>query len=227
MGEACEKFDTPVTGGNVSFYNQSPDGAVYPTPTIGMVGLLDNVDKKMTMDFKSAGDHIFLLGKSRGDINSSEYLHKIRGVEFSPAPHFDLQEEFVLQQRLAELIKAGVIESAHDISEGGLFVTLMECCFNRNLGVDVVATDINIRKDAYWFGESQSRVVVSVKASKLGLFKKAVGDHPYEELGEVTPSAIEIDGMNWGTIRSWKEKYDTAIENILAAHESEHALSAL
>jgi phosphoribosylformylglycinamidine synthase II len=227
MGEACKKFDTPVTGGNVSFYNQNPDGAVYPTPTIGMVGLLDNVDKRMTMDFKNAGDLIFLLGKSRDDINASEYLHKIKGVEFSPAPHFDIEEEFVLQQKVAELIKAGVIESAHDVSEGGLFVALMESCFNRNLGVDVVATDINIRKDAYWFGESQSRVVVSVQTSKLGLFKKVLGNHPHEEIGEVTPSAIEIDGMNWGSIRSWKEKYETAIENILAAHESEHALSAL
>jgi phosphoribosylformylglycinamidine synthase len=90
MGEACVKFDTPVTGGNVSFYNQSPDGPVYPTPTIGMVGLLDNPHKKMTMDFKNSGDSIYLIGKSSNDINSSEYLHKIHGVEFSPAPHFEL-----------------------------------------------------------------------------------------------------------------------------------------
>ena len=98
MGEACIKFDTPVTGGNVSFYNQTPDGPVYPTPTIGMVGLLDNVDNKMTMDFKKAGDIIYLVGQSSNDINSSEYLHKIHGVEFSPAPYFDLEEEFALQQ---------------------------------------------------------------------------------------------------------------------------------
>src|SRR5687768_5685696 len=98
MGDACRKFDTPVTGGNVSFYNQNPDGAVYPTPTIGMVGLLDNVDDKMTMDFKAAGDLLYLIGKSSNDINSSEYLHKIQGVEFSPAPSFDLEEEYKLQQ---------------------------------------------------------------------------------------------------------------------------------
>src|SRR6187431_2299642 len=119
MGEACIKFDTPVTGGNVSFYNQSPDGPVYPTPTIGMVGLLDNVDMKMTMDFKQAGDHIYLVGKSSDDINSSEYLHKIHGVEFSPAPHFDLEKEYALQQTLISLIKQGTIQSAHDIAEGG------------------------------------------------------------------------------------------------------------
>src|SRR6476659_3152175 len=99
MGEACRAFDTPVTGGNVSFYNQGPDGAVYPTPTIGMVGLLDSVTEKMTLDFKDEGDIIFLVGSCSNDINSSEYLHKIRGVEYSPAPEFDLEKEFVLQQK--------------------------------------------------------------------------------------------------------------------------------
>ena len=163
MGEACRKFDTPVTGGNVSFYNQNPEGAVYPTPTIGMVGLLENVKDKMTLDFKEENDLIFLIGKSTDDINSSEYLHKIKGVEFSPAPHFDLDEEFALQQRLKELIQKKLIESAHDVSEGGLFVALAESAFKNNLGFDVVANDYRIRKDAYWFGESQSRVVVSVK----------------------------------------------------------------
>jgi len=102
MGDACRKFDTPVTGGNVSFYNQGPDGPVYPTPTIGMVGLLDSIDDRMTLDFKEAGDIIFLLGESSADINSSEYLHKIRGIEYSPAPHFDIEEEFRLQQKLCE-----------------------------------------------------------------------------------------------------------------------------
>src|SRR5687768_17151970 len=98
MGEACRKFDTPVTGGNVSFYNQNPDGAVYPTPTIGMVGVLENVNDKMTLNFKEAGDLIFLLGKSSDDIHSSEYLQKYHGIEFSPAPSFDLEEEYKLQQ---------------------------------------------------------------------------------------------------------------------------------
>lgn len=227
MGEACRKFDTPVTGGNVSFYNQNPDGAVYPTPTIGMVGLLDNVNRKMTMDFKAAGDLVFMIGTSRADINSSEYLHKVQGVEFSPAPHFDLEEEFALQQKITELIESRLIESAHDVSEGGLFVALLESCFNRNLGVDVVATDYKIRKDAYWFGEAQSRVVVSVKNTKLAAFKKAMQGQAYEELGEVTTGAIEIDGMNWGHIHSWKDKYDNAISKLLAGHESEHALSAI
>ena len=227
MGDACRKFNTPVTGGNVSFYNQSPDGAVYPTPTIGMVGLLENINDKMTLDFKAEGDVIFLIGKSTNDIASSEYLHKLHGVEYSPAPHFDLDEEFALQQKIAELISKKIISSAHDVSEGGLFTTLLESSFTNNLGFDVVANDSNIRKDAYWFGEGQSRVVVSVKPDKVALLQNELGKMPHAELGIVTNGAIEVDGMNWGIILGWKEKYDTAIENLLAGHESEHALTAL
>ena len=143
------------------------------------------------------------------------------------ARHFDIEEEVALQQKISELIKNRVIESAHDVSEGGLFVTLIESSFHRNLGIDVVAHNANIRKDAYWFGEAQSRVVVSVSAANLARFKKIMGDHPFEELGEVTAGSVEVDGQNWGMILDWKEKYDTAIENLLRGHESEHALSAL
>lgn len=221
MGEACKKFDTPVTGGNVSFYNQSPDGPVYPTPTIGMVGLLENINDKMTLDFKEEGDIIFLIGKSSADINSSEYLHKICGVEYSPAPKFDLDEEYAMQQKVAELIKKKVIASAHDVSEGGLFVTLIESAFNNNLGFDVVANDYKLRKDAMWFGEAQSRVVVSVNPLNLEVFKKVMGNHPYEELGFVTNGEIEVDGMYWGNIDEWQEKYDTAIETYMNHYMAE------
>ncbi|MEO6314299.1 MAG: phosphoribosylformylglycinamidine synthase subunit PurL [Chitinophagaceae bacterium] len=227
MGEACIKFDTPVTGGNVSFYNQGPDGAVYPTPTIGMVGLLDNVNEKMTLDFKDAGDLIFLIGAGSNDINSSEYLHKIHGVEYSPAPEFDLDTEFALQQTVAALIKNKVVKSAHDVSEGGLFITLLESCFNRDLGMDVVAADFNIRKDAYWFGESQSRVVVTVSASELPAFKKIIGGQVFEELGFVTAGSVEVDGMDWGNIGTWKDSYDNAIGNILTAVQADDAVTSL
>ncbi|HEY4288729.1 MAG TPA: phosphoribosylformylglycinamidine synthase subunit PurL [Puia sp.] len=218
MGEACRRFDTPVTGGNVSFYNQNPDGAVYPTPTIGMVGLLESVTDKMTLDFKEEGDLIFLLGTSNDDINSSEYLHKIKKVEFSPAPHFDIEEEARLQQKVAELIRKKLVRSAHDVSEGGLFVTLAESAFPRGLGFDVVASDAKIRKDAYWFGESQSRIVVSVAAATVSVdaFKKALGDFPATELGFVTGGSFEVDGMEWGMVAEWKDKYDHSLENYMA-----------
>lgn len=228
MGEACRKFDTPVTGGNVSFYNQNPDGPVYPTPTIGMVGLMDDVSKKMTLNFKAKGDVIILIGESREDINSSEYLHKVHGVEFSPAPYFDLDEEFSLQKALLSLINAGAIKSAHDISEGGLFVTLCESGFWKNLGFDITSSN-SIRKDAFLFGEAQSRVVVSADASKaeevISQLKK--DNIAAIALGKVTAGEIIIDGDNWGDITKWKGDYDTAIESLLKGHESEHALSAL
>ncbi len=227
MGDACRKFNTPVTGGNVSFYNQSPDGPVYPTPTIGMVGLLENINDRMTLDFKAEGDVIFLIGKSTNDIASSEYLHKIHGVEFSPVPHFELEEEFALQQKIAALISKKIIAGAHDVSEGGLFTTLLEASFNRNLGFDVTAADAGIRKDAYWFGEGQSRVVVSVKPEKVALLRNELKDFPHVELGFVTNGSVVVDGADWGLSLTWKEKYDAAIENLLAGHESEHALTAL
>jgi phosphoribosylformylglycinamidine synthase len=230
MGEACIKFDTPVTGGNVSFYNQGPDGAVYPTPTIGMVGLLENANAKMTMDFKESEDEIYLIGKQRNDINSSEYLHKICNVEYSPAPYFDLEEEFALQKAIRKMISHKLIESAHDVSEGGLFVTLMESSFNRNLGFSVTKSDTTIRNDAFWFGEAQSRVVVSVAKEKRQDFVQLLEKSENVEvifLGAVTDGQIKINNESWGNIKEWKEKYDNAIGNLLAGHESEHALSVI
>jgi len=216
MGEACLQFDTPVTGGNVSFYNQHPGGAVYPTPTIGMVGLLESVKDKMTLDFKEEGDLIFLLGKSTNDINSSEYLHKIKGVEYSPAPYFNIEEEVLLQKYVAGLIREKVIRSAHDVSEGGLFITLAESAFPGGLGFDVTAANAGIRKDAYWFGESQSRVVVSIDPGKAEAFKKALGSLPYEKIGVVTNGSFKVDGQDWGNVSAWKEKYDNTIANYMS-----------
>ena len=229
MGEACLKFATPVTGGNVSFYNQNPDGPVYPTPTIGMVGLLEDISNKMTMDFKEEGDLIYLLGVTNNDINCSEYLHKICGVKFSPAPYFELKEEFRLQQKIAELIREKIIQSAHDISEGGLFVTLCEAGFNRELGFSIkipltVGERAGVRPDAYLFGEGQSRVVVSVASSQVAAFEKLLGDFPGEMIGVVTSGEMLVDDDFWGTIDWWQEKYDTAIENYLSKESAGSAL---
>jgi phosphoribosylformylglycinamidine synthase len=216
MGDACRKFNTPVTGGNVSFYNQNPDGPVYPTPTIGMVGIIDDLSTRMTLDFKTAGDVILLIGKQQNDIGSSEYLHKLKKVEFSPAPYFDLDEELAVQNFVSAIIKEKLINSAHDISEGGLAVTLLESGFNKNLGF-TVAAESAFRKDAYWFGEAQGRVVVSCStpdAERLTLKAKAEGI-TVTELGTVTGGVISVNNENWGSITEWKEKYDTAIEKIL------------
>ncbi len=216
MTVACTKLSTPVTGGNVSFYNQSSDdGPVYPTPTIGMVGVLDNIDQKMTMYFKNNGDLIYVIGRNRNDINCSEYLHKIHGVEHSPAPHFDMEEEYQLQQTILKLARNKEIKSAHDVSEGGLFVTLLESCFHNNAGFEVVSNP-NIRKDAWLFGEGQSRVVVTVGHAQKTAFEAAIGDHPYIQLGTVNNSGeLSIDNESWGSINEWKELYDTAIEKLV------------
>jgi phosphoribosylformylglycinamidine synthase II len=223
MGEACRKFDTPVTGGNVSFYNQNPDGPVYPTPTIGMVGLLENVDQKMTLDFKHEGDLLYVIGEMTNDFNCSEYLHKICGVQFSPAPHFNLEHEYELQQKTAALISDKLILSAHDVSEGGVFVTLCESGFDCDLGFSII-TNNSCRKDAWLFGEGQGRVLVSVELEKVKEFEDAVGDIPFEKIGVVTTGEMLVDGDFWGTIDWWKEKYDTAIESYLSKEQAGAAL---
>ncbi len=229
MGEACVRFETPVTGGNVSFYNQSPDGPVYPTPTIGMVGILDNVNQKMTLDFKNVGDSIYLLGLSRNDIGSSEYLHKIVGEEFSPCPYFDLEEEYALQQKVQSLISQQLVLSAHDVSEGGLVITLLESAFNNDFGFEVDSNGTVLRKDAFWFGESQSRVVVTVAKDQDSAFRDSmnVANIPFALLGEVRPQNITVDGQDWGAMADWKDKYDNAIGNMLKNEESTEALSAI
>src|SRR5258705_2986659 len=149
-----------------------------------MVGLLENINEKMTLDFKEEGDVIYLLGKSTNDISSSQYLAKICNVEFSPAPYFELEEEFLLQQKVTELINKKLIQSAHDISEGGLFVMLCESGFNRDLGFTVETKD-DLREDAYLFGEAQSRVVVTVKAGLTEKFENALRNFLHIRIGLV------------------------------------------
>ena len=140
-------------------------------------------------------------------------MHKIIGEEYSPCPYFNLDEEYNMQAAVAALIKEKSIASAHDVSEGGLFVTLLESAFTNNLGFDVAQKDDAIRSDAFWFGEAQSRVVVSVNAATeekmlLSLKTAAV---PYTKLGSVSVGDLKIGNDNWGDISSWKNKYDNVI----------------
>lgn len=215
MTTACEKLGTPVTGGNVSFYNQSEDGPVYPTPTIGMVGVLDTMEQKMTLDFKKPGDLIYVVGTVTDDMNCSEYLHHICGVTHSPAPHFELEDEYKVQQTIAKLIDEKLVNSAHDISEGGLFACLLESAMTNGFGFHI-DTDKNIRKDAFLFGEGQSRVVVSVNPALHSLFEAELKDTPYMKIGSVNAiQQITVDDHNWGYISDWKEAYDNALEKLL------------
>lgn len=220
MGDACKKFETPVTGGNVSFYNQSQingeEVPVFPTPTIGMIGIIPDKTKLMTLDFKTEGASIFLIGTSRNDINSSEYLYSYLGVKNSPAPHLDLDEELAVQSLVRHLISEQVIESAHDVSDGGLFICLMESAIHGGKGFSI-ETDEDIRKDAFLFGESQSRIVVSVNAEKLDEFIELVvaSGVDFSNLGDVTIEDCVIDGETFGSVGDFKNLYMNSITSRL------------
>lgn len=220
MSKACLKFGTPVTGGNVSFYNQTSNGdktePVFPTPTIGMLGIVDNKEFFTSLSFKKEGDKIYLIGKSVNDIASSEYLYSFHKVKNSPAPAFNLDYEYAIQQGIRKLIQGKHIQSAHDCADGGLFITLLESAMPNNLGFDIVC-DKTIRKDAFLFGEAQSRVVVSVSKEKeegfVNLLKKEAVD--FSLLGEVSKGENSIDKQKIADTKELKNKFDTALANCL------------
>ncbi len=244
MGDACRKFNTPVTGGNVSFYNQHPEGAVYPTPTIGMVGIVDDLENITPLGFTEDSNYIILLGKQIiNDIGSSEYIHKIKGIEYSAAPYFDLEEEITLQNFIAKAIKDKLLVTAHDVSEGGIMVTLLESAFVNNIGISVIPfhlylddkdaeTDsfndvisdnvaLGMRKDSFWFGESQGRVIVSVTADNLNSLLTLVEVWNIQSclLGYANNTqTIDVNKKDWGTVAEWKELYNTAIEKRITSH---------
>jgi phosphoribosylformylglycinamidine synthase len=218
MSEACKKFGTPVTGGNVSFYNQSnDDNAVFPTPTIGMVGLIGGNKKHMTLDFKNEGDVIYMIGESRNDISSSHYLVSQHGVQLSPAPHFNLDEEYNNQQAIKKLIGDNLIQSAHDVSEGGLFITLLESAMPRNLSFEVGSQKLEVRNDAFLFGESQSRIIISVNSSQITEVENLLNtmNVKFEKLGTVTNGNIKINTVDFGAVSEYKNLHENTLENLL------------
>lgn len=220
MSAACEKFGTPVTGGNVSFYNQATiDGKtvpVNPTPTIGMLGLVHDKNHQMTMAFKDKGHIIYLLGRSKNDISQSEYLIKQHGITESPAPWFDLDFEHELHGIVSELIQKNYVTSAHDVSEGGVFITLLECAMPRGLGFDIT-TDAEVREDAFLFGEAQGRIIVSVSRHHNNDFIDYMIDKkfPFSALGHVTKGQLRVDDVPFGFIEDAKKEYNNAIEELL------------
>ncbi len=220
MSKACKKFDTPVTGGNVSFYNQSSIAGeivpVHPTPTIGMLGLIEDKSKSMSLDFKQKGDMIYLLGTSKNDIGQSEYLTSYHGIEASPVPDFNLDFEYKLQNAILQLIDRGFINSAHDVSNGGLFITLVESSLPRHLGFDITS-DAEVRTDAFLFGESQSRVVVSCPTTNetpfIDLLMKL--KIPFSALGHVTKGEMRVDDQSFGFITDAEKIYNETLANQL------------
>jgi len=217
MSTACTKFQTPVTGGNVSFYNQSSDeGPVFPTPTIGMLGVMDDLSTLTRSDFRNEGDLIYLIGESKNDIASSQYLASFHNIAASPAPFFDLEKEYAMHQVIKQLIKEKLLVSAHDVSDGGLYIALLESALPNQLGF-AIETDPEIRKDAFLFGEAQGRVVVSVKQEKQEALIEllATSEVEFSYLGTVTRGDLIIDDASFGTIKEAKAVYDNVLHNIL------------
>ena len=220
MTKACQTFKTPVTGGNVSFYNQTAiegkEVPVFPTPTIGMLGIVQDKQHLMSLNFKGKSDLIFLLGESLNDISSSEYLASFHGCKESPAPPFDLEKEYQLQELVKNSIKQKHIESAHDVADGGLFITLLESAMPNQLGFDIT-TSSEIRTDAFLFGEAPSRIVVTVRETKEDEFLDAIkhSQVPFTLIGHVTKGDLRIDQKSYGHISQYKEMYDNALANQL------------
>ncbi|MFL6501304.1 MAG: AIR synthase related protein, partial [Candidatus Udaeobacter sp.] len=208
VAEACRAFGTPVTGGNVSLYNESPLGVVDPTPTIGMVGLIDDEKHVTTQWFKDEGDMIILVaeGVTAPSLGGSRYLKVCHGLKIGPPPHVDLAHEIKVQNAVRDLISEGLVQSAHDCSEGGLAVALAECCFNpeRLFGANIIVArasglrgDEDRKRDACatLFNESQSRIVLSVRPENLDKATAILRERevPVQQLGKVGGDELQIN----------------------------------
>ncbi len=200
LSRACSVLKTPVISGNVSFYNENPKGAVDPTPMVGMVGLIKDADKYVTQDFKNEGDLIVLLGENRADLSGSEYLYLVHKQK-KGNPQIDIEKERAVQEAALSAIESGIINSAHDCSEGGLAVTLAESCITnagRMLGAVVKLDELknsDIRLDEILFGEAPSRIVVSLGKDKLSALEEIAGKHsvPCRVLGNVSGANLTVE----------------------------------
>lgn len=214
MGDACRKFDTPVTGGNVSFHNESKEFAVFPTPTIGMLGIIDDLDKIMSMEFKNEGDEIYLIGFENCEIGGSEYLKINNGKISGEAPILNLDNEHNLHKVILNAIRTKLINSAHDISEGGLAVCLAEKSIASGLGCEIKLKDNTVGRI---YGESQSRVVVSLNKEKTKELEQLCNSYkvPFESIGKVRKENFIINDFINVSISKIKEIYENTIPNIM------------
>ena len=191
IADACKMFEAPITGGNVSFYNETNRTPILPTPVMGLVGKIDDLERQQSSHFTHQGDLIYLLGETREEMGGSIYLEQRGFPLYGPCPTIDLAEEKILQDQLLDLIRKGWIESAHDLAEGGLAFALAESCYVLNCGAQVdVASDL--RPDTYCFSESPTRVIVSVDRKRESDFLEAVSGIPATKLGEVGGKNLQI-----------------------------------
>jgi phosphoribosylformylglycinamidine synthase len=201
LKDACEAFNVPIVSGNVSLYNETNDLSIYPTPMIGMVGLIEEADRAVTQWFKQTGDAIILLGRTREDLGGTEYLKVLHHREQGSPPLLNLEDEKAVQACTIRFIREGLVQSAHDCSDGGLAVALTECCISGSdepLGAVVQLSLDGLRRDALLFGESQSRILLSVKpelAERVLIMARDAGVHA-ARIGTVGGNrlVIQIDG---------------------------------
>lgn len=193
ISEACETFATPVIGGNVSLYNESEKGPIYPTPVIGMVGLVHDLDHITTQAFKSEGDVIFLLGETKAELGGSEFQYVIHGVTEGRPPQIDLAAEKRLQEAVLRAIQSGFVASAHDLSEGGLAVALAESCISGGIGA-AVEIETELRHDIALFSESQSRILLTAKPEQAEELERtiAAAGVPVKRIGTAGGSDLSI-----------------------------------
>ncbi|HLV01392.1 MAG TPA: phosphoribosylformylglycinamidine synthase subunit PurL, partial [Acidobacteriota bacterium] len=191
LAEACRIFGTPITGGNVSFYNETNETGILPTPVLGIVGKIEEIDHVTGIGFRKPGDHLFLLGETRDDLGGSIYLEVLGLGLAAPCPVIDLDEEKRLQEQLLAMIRKGLLVSAHDLSEGGLACALAESCLVGNLGAEIhIGT--SLRADHFLFSETPSRVLVSVDSEQVEEFLQASSSLPLTPLGKVAESSLQI-----------------------------------
>jgi phosphoribosylformylglycinamidine synthase len=223
MSYACRALETPVTGGNVSFYNQYTEAGetkpVFPTPTIGMLGLIEDKSNIIPMGYQNKDEKIFVLGELKDEINSSEYLYNFHNIKNSPAPYFTIENEIELHKLIKNLNTKKLISACHDVSDGGLFTTLCEMAFINNLGFTINSVK-TIRIDSFLFGESQSRAVVSIDASKENEFLTVISESKisHQYLGKTNENnSIIIDEINFGNVVNYLELYSQKIPNLMDA----------
>lgn len=222
MGDACRVLDTPVTGGNVSFYNESPDYAVYPTPVIGMMGLIEDIGFITTSYFKNESDIVALIGKVPSPydgIGGSEYLKMFHGKVLGDAPDIDINYEKELQQTLLLLIRKKLINSAHDISDGGLAVALAECCVmnrKRSIGCKINIPFPN-RPDYDLFNEAQSRIIITFNKSNKSPCEDLCKEHSIkiDIIGEVTGNRLKVNELVDLSASDISNNYYNSISNIM------------
>lgn len=216
MGEACRILETPVTGGNVSFYNEDENNAVYPTPVIGMVGILEDVRKRLTSSFKDGGDVIALIGENRGELGGSEYLKTIHNRVAGPIPEIAPEKVRDIISVLVELANKELIESAHDISDGGLAVALAESCFENEIGAEVKIKS-GLRDDALLFGESRPLVIISFDSANIDDISSICNKNGvlFEEIGKTGGDELVINNLVKCSVLELKDIYESAIPKLM------------